>query len=70
MTIVKDVSGYLTINNETTVYKLKWEIDLNKLFIFDENKIPLFNGVFWNKVSINGELAESVSELKNWLKLL
>ncbi len=70
MTIVKDVSGYLTINSETTVYKLKWEIDSNKLFIFDENKIPLYNGVFWHKVSINGQNAETVSQLKNWLKLL
>jgi hypothetical protein len=70
ITIVKDETGYLTINNETSVYRLKWEIESNKLFIFDDNKIPLYNGVFWNKVSINGQLPESVSELKNWLKLL
>lgn len=61
---------YILINNETRVDSLLWEIKNEKLYIFDENRYGLYNGVYWNEVSINGAFAETKDILDSWLKLL
>jgi hypothetical protein len=60
----------ITINNETKVLNLSYEIVSEKLYIFDDVRQRLYNGVFWDLVSINGVYAESVSQLEKWLDLL
>ena len=61
---------YILINNETRVDSLLWEIKNEKLYIFDENRYRLYNGVYWNEVSINGAFADSKEILEGWLNLL
>jgi hypothetical protein len=61
---------YILINNETRVLSLKWEFKNEKLFIFDENRFRLYNPVFWMEVSINGAIANSIEQLKEWLSLV
>lgn len=70
MTIERVTAGMIVINSETTVNSLKYEFDSKKLFIFDSDGIPLYNGVFWNKVSVNGAIASTIYELRDWLNLL
>ena len=61
---------YILINNETRVDSLLWEIKNEKLYIFDENRYRLYNGVFWHEVSINGAFASSKEILEGRLNLL
>jgi len=61
---------YILINDETRVKSLLWEIKKEKLYIYDENRYRLYNGVFWFEVSINGAIPSSISELENWLSLV
>lgn len=61
---------YILINNETRVDSLLWEIKNEKLYIFDENRYRLYNGVFWHEVSVNGAFASSKEILEGWLNLL
>jgi len=61
---------YILINNETRVLSLQWEIIGEKLFIYDENRYRLYNGVFWFEVSVNNAIPSSINELKNWLSLV
>lgn len=69
MTISTEFS-YILINNETRVDVLKYEIANEKLYIFDENRFRLYNGIYWHEVSINGAIPSSVEILKEWLNLL
>ena len=69
MTISKQ-NKIITINAETKVLNLSYEIVSEKLYIFDEVRQRLYNGVFWNLVSVNGALPESLSQLEQWLDLL
>lgn len=70
MQITTPIPGLIVINNETRLNTLTYNFVSNKLFIFDENGQPLYNGVFWSEVSINGAAPSSINELKNWLDLL
>ncbi len=61
---------YILINNETRVYSLQWEIKAQKLYIYDENRYLLYNGMYWMEVSINGAFANSIEQLESWLNLV
>lgn len=61
---------YILINNETRVLSLQYEIVNEKLYIYDENRYRLYNGVYWMEVSVNGAFASSKDILNNWLSLL
>ncbi|WP_295677314.1 hypothetical protein [uncultured Empedobacter sp.] len=71
--IVK-ANGIITINNETRLRKLTYDaIALerdNLVILFDLERERLYNGTFWNKVSINGAIPETKTILKEWLDLL
>jgi hypothetical protein len=69
MTITTNESAIL-INNETRVRSLDWEIVDNKLYLYDKRRERLYNGVYFNNVSINGATTEDVSILEEWLNLL
>jgi hypothetical protein len=61
---------YVLINNETRVLSLQYEFKNEKLFIYDENRFRLYNGVYWMEVSINGAIAKDIEQLKEWLSLV
>ncbi|WP_296683224.1 hypothetical protein [Flavobacterium sp.] len=61
---------FILINNETYVNAIDWELRDNKVFIFDKKRQLLYNGVFFNNVSINGALTDDVSEFKKRMDLL
>ena len=63
-------TGFVLINNETRVLTLNYEIIDNKVAIFDSNKQRLYNSVFWNNISINGSLSDTIEILKSRLDLL
>lgn len=69
MAIVKNL-GVITINEETQTHSIIYEIKDEKVYIYDSNRQRLYNGVFWNLVSINGATAITANELENWLSLL
>jgi hypothetical protein len=69
MTISKQ-NKIITINSETKVLNLSYEIVSEKLYIFDEVRQRLYNGVFWNLVSVNGAYPENLLQLEQWLDLL
>lgn len=70
LTIVKK-NGFIIINNETRVRKLIYEVqDGNKIVLFDLERQRLYNGVYWDKVSVNGAIPETLEILKKWLDLL
>jgi len=69
MTISKQ-NKIITINSETKVLNLAYEIVSEKLYIFDEVRQRLYNGVFWNLVSVNGAYPENLLQLEQWLDLL
>lgn len=61
---------YILINNETRVLSLRYEIINEKLYIYDENRYRLYNGVYWMEVYVNGAMPETIEILKTWLNLL
>lgn len=61
---------YILINNETRVQSLIYDFDFEKLYIYDENRYRLYNGVYWNEVSVNNIIPNSIEQLKTWLNLL
>lgn len=71
--IVKS-SGIITINNETRLRKLTYDaVSLerdNLVILFDLERQRLYNGIYWDKVSINGAIPETKNILKEWLDLL
>ena len=69
MSIVKN-AGVITINNETQIHKIIYELKDEKVYVYDTNRQRLYNGCFWDLVSINGSTASSIDELENWLILL
>jgi len=70
LTIVKE-NSIITINNETKLHKLTYAIeDGNKVVLFDLERQRLYNGIYWDKVSINGANASTIEILKSWLDLL
>ncbi len=70
LTIVKE-NGIITINDETRLLNLTYTIESgNKVVLFDLKRQKLYNGVFWDKVTINGANAPTIHVLKEWLDLL
>lgn len=70
MTIVKQ-NGIITVNDETKLRKLIYKVEEgNKIVLFDLERQRLYNGVYWDKISINGAYAETLEILKEWLDLL
>lgn len=70
MKITTAIPGIILINSETRLHEIKYKIISNKLYIYDENEELMYNGVFWQKVSINGAIPTTITELKQWLNLL
>lgn len=60
----------ILINNETSVHQLTYTITDDKLFVYDQHRQLLYNGVFWDKVTINGANAKTISELDDLMKLV
>lgn len=73
MTIVKQ-GGIITVNNETKLRKVIYDPVVlerdNQVVLFDLERQRLYNGVYWDKVSINGAIPETKEILKSWLDLL
>ena len=69
---ISNEGGIILVNNETRMMHLIWEFDVNsqEIILFDRERFRLYNGVFWDKVSVNGALAETQEELFSWLRLL
>jgi len=61
---------YILINNETRIDSIIYEIKDEKVYLYDENRYRLYNGVYWMEVSVNGAIPESLEILKTWLALL
>lgn len=61
---------YILVNGETRLLDLEWEIKGQKLYLFDENRFRLYNGIYWNEVSINGVFATSIANLEEMLGLV
>jgi hypothetical protein len=60
----------IVINDETSLYHIDYEIVEHKLYLFDNHRQRLYNGVFWDKVEINGEFANSEQELDDLMRLI
>lgn len=68
---INNEGGVITINNETMLKTLSYEIEEEyKVLIFDNERQRLYNGVWWNQVSVNGAVPETIEILKGWLDLL
>lgn len=60
----------ITINNETAVHQLTYEINDKKLYLFDTHRQLLYNGVYWDKVAINGQYAKDFAEFQDLMELI
>jgi hypothetical protein len=70
LTITKS-NGIITINDETRLRNLNYTVDEgNKIALYDNERQRLYNPIYWNLVSVNGETAETLEILKSWLELL
>lgn len=67
---IDTTNSFILINNETSLLKLDWEITDEKVYLFDKYRQRLFNGVYWNNVSIDGVLSDTVEIIKSKLRLL
>jgi hypothetical protein len=63
-------NNYIMINGETGVKRLIYKIEDYKVYLYDKERQRLYNGVFWNQVSINGATATNIDELKQRLNLI
>lgn len=67
---ISSESQFITINNETKVVKIIYEIIQEQVYVYDMNRQRLYNGVYWDKISINGAFASDKNQLIEWLNLL
>jgi hypothetical protein len=69
---ISNEGGVILVNNETRLIRLRWEFDeySQEILLFDKERFRLYNGVIWDKVSVNGANATTKEELFSWLKLL
>lgn len=68
---ISTANNRILINNEYTLNRLKYEVkNTNLICIYDSKRQLLYNPVYWNTISINGSLAENLTELKSRLDLL
>lgn len=63
-------NSFILINNETSVLTLDYKILDNKVYVYDSNRQLLYNEVFWNNVSINNSLSDTIEILKSRLDLI
>lgn len=70
MTISTAEPGVILINNETRLFAINYKFLNQKLYIYDVYDELMYNGVYWNDVSVNGVLPSTIYELKSWLDLL
>lgn len=71
LTISTEEPGIILINNETRVVSIIYEIrEDNKVYLFDNERRLLYSGVYFDKVSINGAVADTIPILNDWLSLL
>lgn len=73
LTIVK-ANGLITVNDETRLRNIIYDpivLERDKqVVLFDLERQRLYNPIYWNKVSVNNEIAQNIEELKSWLDLL
>lgn len=67
---IETSNNIITINNETKLYHLEWQIIDKQLHIFDRGRFRLYKPVFWYNVSINGAVADTINIFETWLKLI
>jgi hypothetical protein len=67
---IETSSTFTTINGETQVYHLEWEIIDNQLSVYDMSRYRLYAPVDWFKVSINGSIPSTINILVEWLNLI
>jgi hypothetical protein len=70
LTITKS-NGLITVNDETRLRKLIYTADEgNKIALYDKERQRIYNPIYWNLVSVNGETAETLEILKSWMDAL
>lgn len=73
MTITKQ-GGIITVNGETKLRNVVYDPVVlerdNQVVLLDLERQRLYNGVYWDKVSVNGAIPETKEILKSWLDLL
>lgn len=69
--IIEITTGdFIKINNEYTLLNLQSEVKGERIYLYDNNRQLLYNPIFWNKIAINGSIAETKLETLNRLELL
>lgn len=61
---------YILINGEYIVQHVIYEVKNDYFYIKDQNGLLLYNGVFYDRISVNGAIANSKNQLIQWLNLL
>jgi len=67
---ITNAGGIITVNEETKLIRLDYSIENNEVFLYDKERFRLYNGVWFDKVSVNGATAETIEQLISWLDLL
>lgn len=71
---ITSINGLITINNETILRKIYYDPKVlmrdKELILYDAQKQLLYNPIYWNMISINGVLPETIEILKEILDLL
>lgn len=69
---ISNEGGIILVNDEMRLMRLIYEFDTNsqEIFLYDKERFRLYNGVIWQKVSVNGANAETIEQLIGWLDLL
>lgn len=49
------------------VTQLKYRFEGENLIVMDRENQRLYNPIFWNRVAVNGNVAESLNQLEEWL---
>ena len=70
MTIETQLAGFYLINGQTGVNKVIYDVENEKVYLYDLNRYRLYNGVYWMEISVNGAFAPDLITLKSWLDLL
>lgn len=63
-------SRFTTINDETKVSSLIWELEDNQISFFDRSGYRLYSPIFWYNLSINGTLSDTKNKLIDRLKII
>jgi len=69
---ISNEGGIILVNNEMKLIRLIYEFDSvsQEIILYDKERFRLYNGVFWDKVTVNGSNAETIEQLISWLDLL